>query len=214
MGKKGLFITVEGIDGCGKSVQAKLLEGYIKATGREVILLREPGGSQVGEQIRSVLLNKDNTNMVALTELLLFMSARAQVLEEIIKPTLAKGITIICDRFIDSTIAYQGYGRGIDLEIIMDLTELVIDKMYPDLTIIYDVPIDIGIARRSSTGKVDRLDNEKRSFYDRVHKGYKKLPMVFLEFDRIIKTIDARGDIDHVFQLTRDMFDKVLTELE
>jgi len=166
---KGKFITFEGSEGCGKSTQSKMLFGYLKAKGLKVTYLREPGGVKVSEIIRKILLDCKN-KISPLAETLLYMAARAQVVEEIIKPELCAGKTVVCDRFMDSTIAYQGYGLGIDIKLIKSIGNFATQGIAPDLTIFLDLPVKSGLKHRDNCK--DRIEQRSVSYHEKVRKGY------------------------------------------
>lgn len=170
---KGVFITFEGSEGCGKSTQSKMLADYLKGRGYQVVYLREPGATKVSEKIRDVLLDKKNSAMSPECEMLLYMAARAQIVSEVIKPALKKGKIVICDRFLDSTVAYQGYGLGMDINLIKDIGRFVTQGIMPDLTILLDVPLKQGLKHRD--GKQDRIEQRPLSYHARVRQGYLKL---------------------------------------
>ncbi|MBQ3835370.1 MAG: dTMP kinase, partial [Elusimicrobia bacterium] len=174
--KKSFFITIEGGEGCGKTTQSKLLKKYLEDKGFKVVLTREPGGSIVAEQIRNILLNP-SFKVNPLSELMLYEASRAQHLEEIIKPNLKKGFIVICDRFIDSTLAYQGYGRGLDKNIIKKLNDIASCGITPDITFYLDVDPKEGIKRAKSVNKGkltggDRIEKESIKFHNKVRKGF------------------------------------------
>ena len=175
---KGLFITFEGTEGCGKSTQIKLLAEQLKAIGHRVRLLREPGGTPIGEEIRHTLKHSQNNHaMTAEAELLLMNASRAQLVREIIRPALAAGEIILCDRFYDSTTAYQGYGRELDLEKVKAVIDFAVGETKPDLTLFLHVPAEISAARlrsRQSTMPFvrDRIEEADRKFFERVAHGY------------------------------------------
>lgn len=170
--ERGLFITFEGMDGSGKTTQIRFLKAHLAEAGYDVLLLREPGGTDIGEQIRNVLLAKENGEMTAITELLLFEAARAQIVEQVIRPALASGQIVICDRFTDSTESYQGYGRGIDPDLVRQLNHLATGGLTPDLTILLDagqVELSNRMARRSDS---DRMEGEALAFRLRTQQGF------------------------------------------
>jgi dTMP kinase len=169
---KGKFITFEGSEGCGKSTQSKLLYNYLRKEGYAAVYLREPGGVKISERIREVLLAPKN-HMSPICEMLLYMAARAQVVAEIIKPALVRGKIVVCDRFLDSTIAYQGYGLGMDINLIKDLGNFVTGGLTPDLTILLDLPVREGLKYRHL--KKDRIEQRSLLYHGRVRKGYLKL---------------------------------------
>ncbi len=192
MNSKGLLITFEGIDGSGKSTQAGKLADWLRSSGRTVLSLRDPGGTKISEQIRAILLSHRNAEMNALTELLLYESARAQIVEEKIRPALPRGDIVILDRFYDSTTAYQGYGRGLDLRVIADANRLATGGLTPDLTFFVDVSLEEA-ERRRSRQKADRLEGEDRAFFNRIREGY--LSIARQEPDRL-RVIDGHPDED------------------
>jgi len=193
---KGLFISVEGTDGCGKSTQIPMISKYLENKGYVVNVLREPGGTITGEKIREILLDPLNTDIRDMTEILLYAAARAQIMQEKIKPYLLAGEIVICDRFVDSSLAYQGYGRKVDINVIIDINKIALDGVMPDITLFFDIPPDIAMKRRLSTGYTDRIENESIEFHRRVYEGYKALAYRFK--DRI-KTINAQKTVDEVF---------------
>ncbi len=168
-----MFITFEGSEGCGKSTQIQLLAEFLQQKQYKVLLTREPGGTEIGEQIREILAKRENTAMQLRTEILLFQASRAQLVEELIKPHLAKGYIVLCDRYADSTIAYQGYGyRNIELPKLRSLVDFATDGLKPDLTILLDLDVEIGLNRRERGGQINRLDTYDLEFYRRVRAGY------------------------------------------
>lgn len=192
-----MLITFEGIDGCGKSSQAKLLADRLSEQGIECILVREPGGSELSEQIRNVLLyTKHEAPIAHAAELLLFAASRAQVIEEVIEPALRRNAIVICDRFTDSTIAYQGYGRGLPLAYIRTVNELASGSLVPDLTFLIDVPIELAIRRRKGMGD-DRMESESRLFFSRVVQGYMALAQKHPDRIHVIDGNDSMEDIHH-----------------
>ncbi|MDI2591349.1 dTMP kinase [Pseudomonas sp. 681] len=170
----GLFITLEGPEGAGKSTNRDYLAECLRAAGVEVLLTREPGGTPLAERIRDVLLSPVDEVMDPDTELLLVFAARAQHLAEVIRPALARGAVVLCDRFTDSTYAYQGGGRGLSLERIATLEAFVQGALHPDLTLIFDLPVEVGLARASARGRLDRFELEGRTFFDAVRSAFLK----------------------------------------
>ena len=210
---KGTFITFEGIEGSGKSTQIALLANYLTARGIRNVLTREPGGTLIGDQVRKILLDPANRSLDPTAELLLYAASRAQHLREIILPALANGMTVLCDRFSDATLAYQGYGRRLDIEMIRSLDRIVTTGMRPDLTILFDIEATMGIARargRNNSLGLEaeaRFENEELVFHDRVRQGYLKL--VAQEPDRI-RIVDASGNAEAVQEQVRKIVDKRL----
>jgi dTMP kinase len=169
-----MFITLEGPDGSGKSSQIPILADWLRSQGYQVLTTREPGGTPIGNQIREVLLSKlENTAMHPRTEILLFLSSRAQLVEEVIRPLLDKGVVILCDRYADSTLAYQGYGHGVDLATLRNLLDFATGSLYPDLTLLLDLDVKMGLQRRKiNGGEWNRLDAYTQAFHERVRLGY------------------------------------------
>lgn len=167
--KKGLFITFEGIDGCGKTTQIELLKESLEKKGYTVLLTREPGAKGLGEKLREILLNYDG-EVSSNCESFLFLADRAQHIDTIIKPAIDKGVIVLCDRHTDSTVAYQGYGRLLDLEQIYQLNKIATNGIIPDITFILDIDIDTSL-QRIGKGR-DRMENSGREFFERVRKGY------------------------------------------
>jgi len=195
---KGIFITFEGIDGCGKSTQARQLYAYLKRRGYTVRLLREPGGTPVSERIRHLLLHRD-IEISPISELLLYEAARAQLAEKIILPALIRGEIVLCDRYFDSTTAYQGYGRGIDLHLIERLNRVASLRISPDLTFVFDIDYATSLSRRRK--KPDRLEKEKQIFFNRVRRGFRQLAR-----QKRVVVLDGRKDIKTLFaELTRSV---------
>jgi thymidylate kinase (EC 2.7.4.9) len=168
---KGLFITFEGIEGSGKTTQSRILKEKLIKEGLPVIHTFEPGGTVLGEKIREILLDP-HMKIYPVSELLLYFAVRIQHVYEKIKPALEKGYVVICDRFHDSTLAYQGYGRGVSLKIINDLYKMFVDNLKPDLTILLDLPAEIGLKRNEEANKRDRFELEDITFHNKVKQGY------------------------------------------
>lgn len=169
---QGRFITLEGSEGVGKTSNLAFMERHLRKAGREVVVTREPGGTPVGEQIRALLLDPANQAMVSDCELLLMFAARAQHLQEVILPAVARGAWVLCDRFTDATYAYQGGGRGIDAARIAVLESWVQGGLRPDLTLLLDLPVEIGLARAGERGAPDRFEQEQHAFFERVRQAY------------------------------------------
>lgn len=192
---RGLFISFEGVDGTGKTTQAPLLAAHLREEGYEVVLTHEPGGTPISEGIRGVLLSTDHSRMSPVTELLLYNAARVQHLEEKIIPALSEGKIVITDRFTDSTIAYQGYGRGIDFDLILSLDRIATKGIRPDITILLDLDVETGLGRNKMVNKVDRIELEKIDFHRRVREGFRALASA--EPERFV-VVDAAQPVDAV----------------
>jgi dTMP kinase len=195
------FITFEGIEGCGKTTQLKLLAGLLEKQGHQVVTTREPGGCPIADKVRAILLDAENRAMVPLAELLLYAAARAQHVAEIIRPALDAGKIVLCDRFTDATMAYQWFGRGLDPETIATLNQLAIGQLWPELTILLDCPVEIGLSRaiaridNSLGAREERFELEARQFHQRVRDGY--LQLAAQEPARFVR-IDGSQDVQHV----------------
>ncbi len=168
----GCFITVEGSEGAGKTTQLAFMRAYLERTGRPVTLTREPGGTALGEEIRALLLGHRHDGMALATETLLMFAARAEHLERVIRPALAAGHWVLCDRFTDATYAYQGGGRGLSPERIAILEDWVQGALRPDLTLLFDLPSTVGLARAGRRGRADRFEREELAFFERVRAAY------------------------------------------
>ncbi|KAF0823395.1 dTMP kinase [Cytobacillus firmus] len=197
--KKGKFITVEGPEGAGKTTIIDMLASNLAEEGYQVLQTREPGGIEIAEQIRSVILDKKNTKMDPRTEALLYAAARRQHLAEKVKPALDEGYIILCDRFIDSSLAYQGYARGLGIEEVYSINSFAIEGMMPELTLYFDIDPESGLNRinQHKGREVNRLDLEKLDFHHKVREGYLKLMELYPE--RIFK-IDASKPLEEVYQ--------------
>ncbi|MGD8779834.1 MAG: dTMP kinase [Ignavibacteria bacterium] len=191
-----MFITFEGIDFSGKSTQVKLLSEYLQKENKNVKVLREPGGTFVSEKIREILLTKDEIHMSDAAELLLFSAARSQLVREVILPALEKNYYVISDRFHDSTIAYQAYGRGLDIEFTIQLQKFAINNALPDITFFIDIPIEEIVNRRHKF-ELDRIERSNGDFYRKVREGYLKL---YKSEERYIK-IDGTKTIEEIHKI-------------
>ncbi len=191
-----MFISFEGIDFCGKSTQIELLRNYLTAHNKKVQIVREPGGTELSEEIRKILLDKKHNKMVMETEIFLFSASRAQIVREKIRPYLDKGFYVISDRFHDSTTAYQGYGRGIPLEIVKHIHQLAIGSTIPDLTFLLDIPVEEAEKRKAENKHIelDRIETSEHNFYRRVRNGYLELARTESRF----RVINGMQNIDDV----------------
>lgn len=204
-----MFITFEGPDGSGKTTQISLLADFLREQGYPVRTTREPGGTSIGDQIRDCLHDVRNIGMTAATEILLYSASRAQLVREVIRPALDAGAIVICDRFADSTMAYQGYGRGLSLDDLAYITAFATDDLQPDLTFLLDLDVVAGIGRRTSGGdEMNRMDLQRSSFHRRVRDGY--LEMVASQPHRWV-VIDADRAVDNVQATIREEVRKRIT---
>ena len=208
---KGLFITFEGLDGSGKTTQIALLSDYLKRKGFEVIMAIEPGGTALGDKIRQMLLDRENVGMSHKAETFLFEASRAELVSKVIGPALGKGKIIICDRFFDSTIVYQGIARGLGAEKIMELSLWATDGIVPDLTFLLSLDVDGGEKRLSgSLEKRDRIESEEDKFKQSIYEGYLELSRKYS--DRIIP-VDGKQDIKKIFAQIKERVDRELDRL-
>ena len=191
----GMFITVEGPDGSGKTTQLILLINALKARGFEVVVTREPGGTNVGDSIRKVLLSPEHHEMTPRVEMMLYAASRAQNIEQIIRPALARGAIVLCDRFVDASIAYQGYGLQYDIDQIKSLNEWATNGLEPDLTFLFDLPPYRARERMKTRGKLDRIESRDQAFHERVYEGFHTL--LEQNPERMIR-IDADQPIDRI----------------
>ena len=204
-----MFITLEGIEGSGKTSQARAVVGYLEERGHRCLLTREPGGTRIGRQIRSILLDPENRDVAPAAELLLYMADRAQHIQTLILPALRSGRTVICDRYVDATVVYQGYARGLDMDLIARLHDRVLGGLKPDLTVVLDLPPETGLARAwrqietgERAGSESRFEKEDLDFHRKIREGY--LNLARLHPDRF-RVVDAdrspervREDIFHI----------------
>jgi len=198
---KGIFITFDGPEGCGKSTHSKLVVEYLKSKGKPVFHTREPGGTKIGELIREILLDQRNKGMSVMTEAFLYLSARAQIVNEIIKPELKKGKILICDRFQDATIVYQGYAGGIDIKLLKELGDISTNGLKPDLSIFLDIDAQAGLKR---AGCKDRMELKSVSFHKKVRNGY--LALAKKEPKRV-KVVQVKGSIEETQEKIRKIID-------
>lgn len=197
MNVKGYFITLEGGEGAGKTSAIQYISSQLMALGYDVLTTREPGGIQIAEQIREVILDRNNTEMEGRTEALLYAAARRQHLIEKVLPALEAGQIVLCDRFIDSSLAYQGYARQIGVDDVYAINEFAIDGKMPDLTLFFDVPPEIGLKRIQTRHEQNRLDLEAQDFHYKVYEGYQ---MLVQKYKDRIRSIDATKSKDEVFE--------------
>lgn len=210
--KKGLFITFEGPEGAGKTTILHMVSEYLKNKGVNCVTTREPGGIDISEKIRNIILDNNNTNMDPRTEALLYAAARRQHLTEKVIPAIDKGYIVLCDRFIDSSLAYQGYARGIGIEDIYTINNFAIGGNMPDKTLYFDIESEEGLRRinKNKNREVNRLDLEGLDFHRKVREGYKKI--IEIHKERIIE-IDASKTLEEVFEQTIKVIDTIIEAL-
>lgn len=209
MAMEGIFITFEGLDGAGKTTQIRLLERYLRQKGHDVLVTREPGGTPLGEEIRKVLLNPYYRDIDGVTEMYLYAASRAQHVRQVIKPALEKGKIVLCDRFVDSSVAYQGFGRGLGMDVVEAVNRYALGGIIPDLTIFLNIRPEDSLARsciRSETP--DRLESEELEFHKRVYEGFIALQRRYP--DRV-KKVDASKSIDEVFHQVVELIECLLS---
>lgn len=204
--EKGLFISMEGPDGSGKSTQIELLKQYFEETGKEVIITREPGGNRISEAIREIILNKDFTEMSPTTEMLLYASARAQLISEVIAPAIDSGKMVISDRFVDSSLVYQGLARGLGVENVYEVNKHAIGDYMPDITFMFDLPAEVGLSRKKDQKELDRMELEGLEFHKKVAEGYREMAQRFPER---ITVIDATLPVQDICAIVRAEVHKV-----
>jgi dTMP kinase len=213
-----MFITFEGIEGTGKTTQIKRVVEFLKETGHEVDITLEPGGSRIGKELRKILLNMESTDITGPCELFLYLADRAQHVSQVILPAVEAGRVVLCDRFADSTIVYQGYGRGLDPKLLRELNEVAVSGCWPDLTILLDIDPELGLKRATSrnldedkTQEEGRFEAESIDFHSRVREGY--LTWAALNSDRIV-IIDADQTPDEIFSQIKDKILEVLEKIK
>jgi len=204
-----LFITFEGIEGTGKSTQIARLEAWLRSRGQRVRVTREPGGSRIGAELRRMLLSLENRDICPRAELFLYLADRAQHVEQVVRPALAAGEIVLCDRFADSTVAYQSAGRGLDEETLDALNEQAVNGLWPDLTILFDLPPEVGLTRALSRNRAEgktvaegRFEAESLAFHTSVRQGYLRLAK---RFPKRIRLVDASGSIEDIAEAVRDI---------
>jgi len=200
--KKGFFISLEGGEGAGKSTQNKRIVEWLSKQGYTVVETREPGGTNVSEQIRKVLLDTRSAGLNATAELLMMFAARSQLVQEVILPALAEGKVIVCDRFVDASYAYQGGGRQLGTEPVTVLEKLVLKDLQPDLTLLFDVPVKLGMERVAGRGEVDRFEMESVRFFERVRNAYLERAA---ENPHRFRVVDASRNEDQVWQQVKSI---------
>lgn len=204
---RGIFITMEGPDGSGKTTQIERLSEYLKENGYDVIITREPGGTRISEKIRDIILNKDYTEMDPMTELMLYASARAQLVNELIGPGLEAGKAVISDRFVDSSVVYQGIARGLGIETVYSVNSHAIGKYMPNVTFLLDLPAEEGIRRKKKQAELDRMERESLDFHRKVAEGYRELSS---RDSKRIQKIDATLPIDEICDIIKDKVKSII----
>lgn len=207
MSGPGLFITFEGVEGCGKSTQLECLRVHLASGGRDVVTTREPGGTPIAETLRGILLDPANSALAPVAELLLYQAARAQHVARLIGPALEAGQVVLCDRFADSTTAYQGAGRGLDASTLAQLHAIATQGVWPDLTLVLDIPAQLGLERARNVGECDRIEGESIVFHERVRDGFLRLAQSDPERVRVI---DGTGSVEQVAAAVRVIVDDAL----
>ena len=208
---KGLFISFEGVDGCGKSTQLRFLGEYLKEKGFDLVFTREPGGCVIAEKIRGLLLDVENAEMDAKTEALLYAAARAQHVAQVIRPAIEAGKIVLCDRFIDSSLAYQGVGRGLGIENIFEINCFATGGIMPDKTFFLDYPPDLAFSRMSKRREHDRLEKEEMALHRTLYNGFIKLSSLYS--GRVIR-VDAQGTKFETSEIIKGMMDQIIRERE
>lgn len=209
-----MFITFEGIEGTGKTTQIKLLKAFLEGAGQEVKVTLEPGGSRIGRELRKILLNMDSTDITGECELFLYLADRAQHVSQVVQPAVDKGTVVISDRFADSTIVYQGYGRGLDPKLLRELNDVAVCGNWPDLTVLLDIDPEVGLKRAMTRNLQEnkmqeegRFEAESLEFHNRVREGY--LTWAALNNDRFM-VVDADQTPDEIFEVVKDKVSQML----
>ena len=204
---RGIFITMEGPDGSGKSTQIELLKEYLEGAGYDVLITREPGGNRISEAIREIILNSEYTEMSPVTEMMLYASARAQLIAEVVGPAIESGKAVISDRFVDSSLVYQGMARGLGVETVYEINKVAIGEYMPQLTIMLDLPAEVGISRKKDQKELDRMELESLEFHKKVAAGYREMAQRFPER---IKSIDATLPIEEIYGIIKGSVEGLL----
>lgn len=192
---KGIFITIEGLDGAGKTTQIRYIKEFLEKKGYEVLVTREPGGTIIGEKIRNIILDKEHMEMSGMTEALLYAASRSQHVSQVIIPALERNVVVLCDRFVDSSLVYQGAGRGLGYEVIKTINDFATNFLEPNLTIFFDIPPEITIERIRASRQSDRLEQEEIYFHNKVYNEYIELSK---KFQNRIKIVKANNTIENI----------------
>lgn len=207
--KRGLFIVLEGTDGCGKSTQIRNIKTYLRDKGIHTMLVREPGGTDIGEKVRKLVLDSENAEMKPSTEMYLYAASRAQLVQQVIKPAINEGKVVICDRFVYSSLVYQGVGRKLGIDNVWEVNKNALEGMMPDIAIFLDLPIEKALDR-IKRGSMDRIEQESTRFHNTVYSSYLKL----CSDDKFnLKRIDADREIKEVFADIKDIVDTNLSKV-
>lgn len=207
--KRGLFIVLEGTDGCGKSTQIRNIKTYLRDKGIHTMLVREPGGTDIGEKVRKLVLDSENAEMKPSTEMYLYAASRAQLVQQVIKPAINEGKVVICDRFVYSSLVYQGVGRKLGIDTVWEVNKNALEGMMPDIAIFLDLPIEKALDR-IKRGSMDRIEQESTRFHNTVYSSYLKL----CSDDKFnLKRIDADREIKEVFADIKDIVDTNLSKV-
>lgn len=208
---RGIFITMEGPDGSGKTTQIELLKKYLEDKGYDIVITREPGGTKISEAIREIILNTEYQEMSHMTELLLYAAARAQLVNQVIKPALEEGKAVICDRFVESSAVYQGIGRGLGVDTVYKVNHYALGGIVPMLTIFMDLDAEDGIKRKKNQTTLDRMEMEDLSFHKRVVEGYRQLAQLYPER---IYPVDALLPVDTIHTMIVEEVEKRMSMAE
>lgn len=205
---RGYFITFEGPDGAGKTTQIRLLNDYLKAKGWDTVLTREPGGTPIGEKIRNIILDVENREMNPIAEMLLYAASRAQHVSQLIKPALEQGKIVLCDRFVDSSIAYQGFGRDLGIDMVEGVNHFALQGIIPDLTLLFAIDPEKGLERSRQRRKaMDRLEEEQLDFHKKVYEGFMALSR---KYPQRFRVIDASLEIENIHKIVVDEIQQLL----
>ncbi|HBQ64882.1 MAG TPA: dTMP kinase [Clostridiales bacterium] len=197
---KGIFISFEGLDGSGKSTQISRVRSFLESCGRRVVMVREPGGTVISEKIREIILDVGNRGMAPAAEALLYAASRAQLTAEVIRPSLDAGMDVVCDRYVDSSLAYQGWGRQLGFEQVLEINRLSVNGTFPDITFLLDIPPEEAMRRTSGKGRADRIEEEAPEFHRRVYEGFNRLAALYAGRYRVIDGTGLPGEVSRQIQ--------------
>lgn len=205
--KNGLFVTFEGLDGTGKTTQISKTHSFLENAGKSVLCVREPGGTDISEKIRNIILDRDSVGMCPETEMLLYAASRAQLVGEKILPALRDGKIVLCDRYLDSNLAYQGWGRGIKIEDILSVNMVGTGGLMPDLTFLFNIGLSLGFDRLKKSREIDRMESESTVFFTKVYEGYQSIMAMY---PQRIHEVTCTGNEDEVFNCIRPVIEKFI----